>query len=167
MFPQDFLPTEEAPQTFLPTGEQSEAPRIFSADRGKLREGTRFTFEQEDRDLMLETLRQIPWKRQSRHAIDGFGMCAGATFGRSGSTVAHLEAPEMRAAVGTINEILSKYLKPLGLQWTCLQLNYNSRARPHCDKNNRPHTAVISVGTSPFALYFNPHDRASVQIQAE
>ena len=91
---------------------------------------------------MVETPRPLPCRKQSRKAIEGCGMCAGPTFRGSGPMIAHLKAPEMRSAVGAVNEILGKHLEPLGLRWACLQLNYNSRAKPHRDENNQGMRAI-------------------------
>ena len=131
------LMEEPAAKTVL-SGKPSKHAGGTSMTSSELREGVIFTLEGFEKEVLVSTLQSIPGKRQSRRAIDGFGMCIGATFTKEGARLAHAEPGNaVGKAVKVINMVLDKQMGHRGFEWTGLQLSYNSVASPHCDANNK------------------------------
>ena len=98
---------------------------------------------------ILALLDNIDWPRNRRAVINGKGICLGATYHLDGLKVAGAtRQARMEDLCREINVSLSELFPPsIGIVWGSLQINADSVAQVHRDKNN--------VGLSLICLFGN------------
>ena len=92
-----------------------------------------------------KALDDVGWGPSPRHYVPGKGFCVGATMNKRGPLFSPPTGSRQDRLVRAVNRLIAS-LGEEAFEWSSLQFNCNTVAKPHTDRNNQGLSFILIIG---------------------